>query len=279
MNPRSADLHVHTTASDGSLSPTRVVEVARDAGLSAVGIADHDTVDGVEEALAAGDQFGIEVVPAMEINTDVDGREAHILGYYVDVTSDLLRRRLAVLRERRLRRGEQIVARLREAGVNVTLERVLEIAAGAPVARPHIAQAIIEAGAARSPASAFGRFLVPGTVAYVSRGKFSPAEAIELVRAAGGAACLAHPGKDSLQDMIPKLIEAGLAAIEVYHVDHTSADSRRYAALARRYGLIATGGSDSHGPHGVKLVEIGQVTVDYEVVGALRAAAQSGRPK
>jgi len=279
LDRKSADLHIHSTASDGSLRPAQVVERAYVAGLAVIGIADHDTVDGIAEAISVGERLGIEVVPAVEINTDVPGKEAHILGYFIDIECGGLHKELAKLREARLRRGEEMVANLREAGVPVTMERVLEIADGAPIARPHVARAIIETGAVRSLASAFGRFLIPGTPGYVARYKFSPAEAIQVVHAAGGVACLAHPGKDSLESLLPELVESGLKAIEVYHIDHTPAMSRRYSALARRYGLIATGGSDSHGPDAVKRVEIGQVTVGWEVVEELRKAAQRGRTR
>ena len=277
LDRKSADLHVHTTASDGSLRPAQVVERAQAAGLAAIGIADHDTVDGIVEAVSAGERLGVEVVPAVEINTDVPGKEAHILGYFIDIECGDLHKELARLREARLRRGEEMVARLREAGVPVTMERVLEIADGAPIARPHVARAIVETGAVRSLASAFGRFLIPGAPGYVARYKFSPAQAIQVVRAAGGVACLAHPGKDSLEDLLPELVAAGLKAVEVYHIDHTPAIARRFSALARRYGLVSTGGSDSHGPDAVKPVEIGQVTVGWEVVGDLREAARRGR--
>ena len=279
LDRKSADLHIHSTASDGSLRPAQVVERAYVAGLAVIGIADHDTVDGIAEAISVGERLGIEVVPAVEINTDVPGKEAHILGYFIDIECGGLHKELAKLRKARLRRGEEMVANLREAGVPVTMERVLELADGAPIARPHVARAIIETGAVRSLASAFGRFLIPGTPGYVARYKFSPAEAIQVVHAAGGVACLAHPGKDSLESLLPELVESGLEAIEVYHIDHTPAMSRRYSALARRYGLIATGGSDSHGPDAVKRVEIGQVTVGWEVVEELRKAAQRGRTR
>lgn len=277
MTQGLADLHIHSTASDGSLTPAEIVKAARARGLAAIAIADHDTITGLEEAVAAGRDLGVSVIPAVEINTNEEGREAHILGYFIDAESGPLLSKLGELRESRLRRAEEMVARLADIGIRVTLERVLEIADGAPVARPHVARAIVEAGRARTLACAFGRFLVPGAPAYVTRHKFSALEAIELVRKAGGVAGLAHPGKDLLQDLIPGMIEAGLQAIEVYHVDHSAAISRRYAAIADRCGLIATGGSDSHGPGGVKPVEIGQVAVSDEVVERLREAAGGRR--
>jgi len=182
LDRKSADLHIHSTASDGSLRPAQVVERAHAAGLAAIGIADHDTVDGITEAISAGERLGIEVVPAVEINTDIPGKEAHVLGYFIDIECGGLHKELAKLREARLRRGEKMVANLREVGVPVTMERVLEIADGAPIARPHVARAIVETGAVRSLASAFGRFLIPGAPGYVARYKFSPAEAIRRAR-------------------------------------------------------------------------------------------------
>jgi 3',5'-nucleoside bisphosphate phosphatase len=268
-----ADLHIHTTASDGTLSPEESVREAARVGLAAVGIADHDTIAGLAPAIAEGDRVGVIVVPGVEINTDVGKDEVHMLGYYVDYESDSLNTQLEKLRAGRLDRAGKIVAKLNEAGVNVIMDRVVEIAEGGAVGRPHIARAIVEIGAAGSIASAFGRYLVRGRPTYVPRYKLTPFQAMEIIREASGVPVFAHPGTHNHDELIPGLVEAGLKGIEVYHTDHSACHVRRYLEVARRYDLIPTGGSDSHGPDNVKTVEIGSVTVDLSIVHRLRAAA------
>lgn len=274
MDRARADLHVHTTASDGAFTPTQVVELAAQAGLAAVGITDHDAIGGVEEAVAAGERFGVQVVPGVEINTEMGPIEVHILGYFIDWQSEKLRRKLEGLRAARIERGRKIVEKLRALGVPVTLERVLEIARDGSVGRPHVAQAVVETGVVSSVNAAFGTYLVRGAPAYVERTRLTPYDAVGLVVSAGGVACFAHPSKTNRDDMIPGLIKCGLQAIEVYHADHSPDVERHYQAIARRYGLIPTGGSDAHGfdPEGGS--SIGDVTVDLKIVDQLRAASE-----
>lgn len=280
MHRGKADLHTHTTASDGTFSPAELVHAAFGAGLGAIGIADHDTVAGIPEALQAAAGLDFEVVPAVEINTDWQkGKEVHILGYYVDYHSESFLKILDNQRRMRYHRGELMVEKLREAGVPITFEQVLKTADGASVGRPHVARVLVELGIVRSMQSAFGRFLVPGAPGYVPRQKLSPAEAVKIVLDAGGVACLAHPGKEGLESLVPELVAAGMQAIEVYHSDHTSAVSRRFAKIAAKYGLIATGGSDSHGPEAIEPTEIGSVTVDFEIVERLWDTAMANRKK
>ena len=266
-----ADLHIHTTASDGVWTPTQVVEEAARIGLSAVAMADHDTVGGVEEAVAAGERYGVKVVPAVELNTDVGPVEVHILGYFIDWRSDKLREQLAELRKARLERGRRMVEKLRSLGVPVTLERVLEIAGSGSVGRPHVAQAICETGAVGSINAAFGRYLVRGAPAFVERTKMTPHDAVSIIVDSGGVACFAHPGKTNRDEMIPGLIKSGLRAIEVYYADQSPDITRHYESLARRFGLIATGGSDAHGFDPESGSSIGAVTVDESVVEELLA--------
>ncbi|MCX8053117.1 MAG: PHP domain-containing protein [Armatimonadetes bacterium] len=268
-----ADLHVHTTASDGALKPTQVVEAAAQMGLAAVGIADHDTVDGVAEALAAGDRLGIEVVPAIEISAVHNETEVHILGYFIDHEHPELLEQMRILKEGREERGRLMVEKLNAIGVKVDFERVREIAQGGAVGRPHVARAICEIGAASSIDAAFGRFLQVGAPAYVPRIKVSPVQAVELVTKVGGVACCAHVGKLKRDDLVLELTKHGLAAIEVYHPDHSKAISRFYLRFAERLGLIATGGSDAHCIPGKLSIGIGGVTVDYSIVSRLKSQA------
>lgn len=269
-----ADLHVHTSASDGTLTPEETVREAARVGLEAVGITDHDTIAGVEPALDEGCRIGVEVVPGVEINTDYGDKEVHILGYYIDYHSVVLMDYLTRLRQGRYERGKRIVDLLNTLGVKINYQRVLEIADGASVGRPHVARAIVEAGYADSLNTAFAKYLVRGAPAYVPRYRLTPPEAVEIVCKSRGVAVLAHPGKSKHDEIIPTLMKAGLKGLEAYHPDHTPEQSAYYVRLAQKYGLLVTGGSDSHGPSMIKPVPIGSVTVNMDVVKKLRTLAR-----
>lgn len=273
-----ADLHVHTTASDGTLTPEETVREAAQLGLYAVGIADHDTIDGIEPALAIAEDAGVVVVPGIEINCDVDKDEVHILGYYVDHRSAPFREQIDTLRIGRYERGKRMVEQLNAVGVEITFDRVREIAGDASIGRPHVARAIVEAGYVRSINGAFGKYLVRGAPGFMERFKLTPVEAVGIVLQAGGVPVLAHPGHGKASEpMIPELIRAGLRGIEVYHTDHTAAQSRWFRRIAEKTGMIITGGSDSHGPGMMKNTPIGNVTIDGAAVEHLRAASDDIR--
>ncbi len=277
-SPGRADLHVHSTASDGMLTPEQVVREAAKIGLYAVGIADHDTIEGIEPALAAGEDAGVVVVPGIEINTDVEKDEVHVLGYYVDHRSAPFRKQIDILRTGRYERGKRMVEQLNAVGIAITFDRVKKIAGDASIGRPHVARAIVEAGYVRSINGAFGKFLVRGAPGYVARYKLTPVEAVGLILRAGGVPVLAHPGHGKMSEsMIPELVRAGLRGIEVYHTDHTAAQSKWFRRIAEKTGMIITGGSDSHGPGMMKNTVIGNVTIDGAVVEQLRAASDEIR--
>lgn len=266
-----ADLHTHSNASDGALSPTELVRTALEAGLCAVAITDHDTMEGVEEALSAGRELGIEVVPGVEISTiGPGGVEVHVLGYFLDHRHPELSEKLGVLRESRFERGRKIVEALNRIGVGVSMDRVVEIAQGGAIGRPHVAKAIIEIGAASSMDSAFGKYLVEGAPAFVGRYKVDPADAVRLIHNAGGVASCAHVAKLNRDDLLLELVREGMEAIEVYHPDHPSAGVRYYGKFAAKHGLIATGGSDAHCFATGKTTTVGSVTVSYSVVQDLK---------
>lgn len=269
-----ADLHTHSTASDGARTPTQMVQMAADTGLGAIGITDHDTIDGLDEALKAGEKAGVLVVPGMEISA-IYGRntEVHMLGYFFDHHDPALLEQLHILRNGRTDRGKRMVEQLNKAGVQITFERVLELAQGGAIGRPHVARAICEIGAASSLDSAFGRWLTEGTAGYVARHKISPSEAVRMILAAGGVACCAHVAKLNCDELLLDLIKDGMRAIEVRHPDHGPAGTKYYEKFAAKHDLIATGGSDAHCIEGGKRTEIGCVTVPIEVVDRLRAAA------
>lgn len=271
-----ADLHTHTTASDGTRRPEENVRLAAEAGLGAVAITDHDTVSGLEEALAAGITYGIAVVPGVEISTVQDGVDVHVLGYWIDYKDPLLLERLGSLRETRDRRNEMILARLRELGCELTYDDVLASlqASKKPddtIGRPHIADALVRKGYVATMAEAFDKYLANGAAAYVNPPRITPAEAVSWIRAAGGTAVLAHPGLYGMDELVPQLAKLGLAGVEAYHADHSPEQEAFYAALAGSHGLLVTAGSDYHGERGgvVFHAPIGGRRIDAEVVDRL----------
>lgn len=269
----AADLHNHTTASDGILSPAELVRRARAAGLTYLGITDHDTMDGLAEASEAASRERIGLVPGVELSTDATGREVHILGFYCRAETGPLSDLLAEMRAARRRRVEQIVEQLRAAGISVAMERVAALAGGGAAGRPHVARVLVEQGFARDVRDAFDRYLGRGRPGYVPRRKLHPAEAVRRVRAAGGVPVLAHPGLMGDDGIIGELLQAGLQGLEVHYPEHGPEQVWHYGALARRHGLIATGGSDFHGA-GEGRSDLGAVTVGDAVVAQLQEAAR-----
>lgn len=264
-----ADLHVHTTASDGILSPVRVVCLARTLGLGAIAITDHDTVSGVapavQEAAARG---GPVVIPGIEISASHHGRDVHILGYYVNTTHSGFLARIRQLADKRSERAARMVGRLRSLGLKVSLDDVLELAGKASLGRPHIADALVRAGVVQNRAQAFSRWIGRDCPGYVPREPVSPLEAVALVRLAKGVPVLAHPGTARADGIIAELAAAGLQGLEVYHPEHTSEQVRRYLDVAAALRLVSTGGSDFHGGdnHG----RLGEVLVGLKVVEELK---------
>jgi predicted metal-dependent phosphoesterase TrpH len=250
--PARIDLHTHSTASDGLCSPSELVQRAAEAGLTLIGLTDHDTTNGVAAAQAAGAPLGVTVIPGVEINTDLpEGQgEAHVLGYYLDVDQPAFQDTLTFLRDAREKRGERMVQQLREHGIEVEWSRVRELAKGT-VGRPHVALALIEAGYATDVSDAFALYLTRGKAGYVPRFKLSPEQATLLIRSAQGAPVLAHPAGivRLAETVLPTLVQAGLLGLECYYGQYDDETVARLLALASQYGLIPTGGSDYHGPN------------------------------
>ena len=240
------DLHAHSTASDGSKTPPAVVSAAHAAGLTAIALTDHDTMAGVTEAVEAGHRLGVRVVPGVELSAVYEDKEVHLLGLHIDRPSaidDALR----AFRHTRLLRAEEIVAKLNTIGVPLSLQSVLDQAAGAAVGRPHIARALIHEGWARDSRDAFDRYLGAGRPAYVPKHRLSVADAIALVHDGGGLSVLAHPGADGRRELIERYIAWGLDGLEVRHPGHSAEDTARLGALAEFFRLVPSGGSDWHG--------------------------------
>ncbi len=269
-----ADLHVHTNASDGTWSPAEAVRTAARLGLRAIAITDHDTLDGIPEALRTGERVGVEVVPGVEINTDYAGTEVHVLGYFVDFQEESpLLKLLYRIRKARDERARNMVEKLRQLGVGISFERVKELADGAVVGRPHVARALIELGIVRDLREAFAKFIGPGAPAYVPRYKLTPQQAIAEIMNNGGVAVLAHPGLIGKDELIAEAVEAGLTGLEVLYPEHTPECRRRYTELACTYNLVVTGGSDCHGP-GSDTPPLGACVVDVEALAELKRRAQ-----
>lgn len=274
--PARIDLHTHSTASDGLFSPTELVQRASEVGLTLIGLVDHDTTNGVAEALAAGASLGVTVIPGVEINTDLPESqgEAHVLGYYLDVDQPAFQTTLAFLRDAREKRGERMVQHLRDQGINIEWSRVRELAKGT-VGRPHVALALIEAGYATDVSDAFARYLTRGKAGFVQRFKLSPEQAIGLIRSAQGVPVLAHPAGIAglAETILPALVEAGLLGLECYYGQYDDETVARLLALANAHDLIATGGSDYHGPN-MHPTPLGGRWVPPGVVERLRQVAE-----
>lgn len=268
---RKTDLHIHTTASDGMLKPTEVVDWAVHKELIAIAITDHDTTKGIREALERSKfHKNIEVVPGIELSSDYQGEEVHILGYFIDYHNEELLNATKVLRQSRLVRGEKMVHKLREMGINISLNEVKELADAGFIGRPHIARVLFEKGYVEGVADAFDKYIGKDKPAYVNRYKLSLKESIDLIHKAGGVAVLAHPGIIAERDVIKSVVDMGIDGIEVIHSSHGDEIIERLLELAKNYNLICTGGSDCHGHFIEDDLLLGEYTVDYEIVERLK---------
>ena len=277
------DLHLHTTHSDGSFSTRDVMAFAKQAGLTALAITDHDIVEGIAEATAIGAELGIEVVPGVEISSRLGESELHILGYFLNWTDPLLAQRLSSLRDSRHTRNPKIVQRLNELGIPITYEEVRALAGTESVGRPHIARLLMEKKFVTSAKEAFDRYLANGRPAFVDRELPEPAEAVRWIREAGGVPVLAHPtwvrtSADGLRTLVRELKTAGLGGIEVHYSTHTPSQTTEYLELAKQCDLLVTGGSDFHGvtkPDIEVGIGRGQLKVSEKLLDPLRKAATS----
>ena len=266
------DLHLHSTASDGRLSPAEVVAVAAGRGLTTIALTDHDTIGGIAEAVAAARAFpGFRMVPGVELSTDAGG-EVHVIGYFIDCTSDDLRARLDKMRNSRRERAQAMIERLADLGVVIEWSRVKEIAGSGSVGRPHLAQAMLEKGYIASFKDAFTHYIGYGGPAYVERQKVTPVRAVEIVLEAGGLPVLAHPLTGSATEaLVIELKAAGLVGLEAYYNNYTADQISDLVSLAREHNLIATGGSDYHGIDDQSETAIGGVEVPLEAAEQLVA--------
>ena len=257
------DLHMHSTASDGSRSPAEVVRAARAASLVAIALTDHDTVSGLAEASAVGAELGVRIVHGVELSAVEGNTETHLLGLHLRDTA-VLERGLADLRDMRGRRAARIVELLQSHGVQVTLDDVLVQAGQGAIGRPHVARALVADGWATDVRDAFDRYLGAGRPAYVAKEQLGMRDAIAMVHAAGGLAVLAHPGAGGTRERIETLAAMGLDGVEVKHPSHSPQDTARLRTLVEQLGLIPSGGSDWHGAaDGPRTIGMMQVPLEW----------------
>jgi predicted metal-dependent phosphoesterase TrpH len=270
VNTQAADLHVHSYYSDGAHSPCTVVDKCRAKGITAVALADHDHVGGIEEAADYARTIGMEIIPAVELSSSLNDHEIHILGYFIDPSNRVLRERLASFRDARLHRAEGIVQKLNALNVPVTMDAVLKQAGSGAVGRPHIANALVDEGFVDSYQSAFARYIGNYAPAYEEKYKLSPSDAIDLISSAGGLSFIAHPGKLDTDIVVRELMGYGLDGIEVVHPSHSEAQTNLYRNLAGQYFLLESGGSDYHGGKKNDDDQLGLFTVSLETVEKMR---------
>jgi len=245
---RYADLHLHTYHSDGTRSPREVIDVALANGIEIVAISDHDNLAAYYEIASYARGAGVTLVPAIELSCEHDGIDVHVLAYAFDPHDERIDDRLRRFRETRLRRGHAIVERLRTLGYDISATRVEELAAGGAMGRPHVARALVEAGYVASVSEAFDKLLGTGKPGYLEKERFRIAEAIALIRTAGGLTSIAHPTLyPNHEQLVPLLLDGGIDGVEVMHPDVDELNRERYTNLARFRGKITTGGSDDHG--------------------------------
>jgi 3',5'-nucleoside bisphosphate phosphatase len=278
ISPVTIDLHAHTLYSDGTFSPRALIQLARDRAVLTVAVTDHDTTGGLAEAVAAGAELEVEVVPGVEFSTVHGGEGVHVLCYYMDPANPELSAELERLREDRFSRGERMVAKLQQLGYPITFERVREIAHGGNIIRPHVAQALVEAGVVPTAKDAFTDELIGSAGrAYVEKHALHPVDAVALIHQAGGVCVLAHPGtfretKPVPASLIEELAAAGLDGIEAAHPEHTPEVEVRYIDMASQLGLIWTGSSDCHGDR-YDPVRLGMRTTSPEQFERIKARA------
>ena len=271
------DLHTHTTASDGSMSPRELVRHAGRNGLCAIAVTDHDTIDGLADALDEGERAGIEVIPGLEIGVDFKP-DMHILAYFSKKTYPAAEKVLFELKKNRKARNPKIIKKLNEMGFDISMDEAEGEAKGGILGRPHIAKVLLRKGYAKSMEEAFDKYLSFGRPAYFKKDKLSPVEGIKEIIQAGGVPVLAHPihldmSYNQLDALLAILVPEGLRGIEAYYVDNTENDTSSFVKLAKKHGIIVTGGSDFHGSFkaGIEIGKgYGNLRIPYELLTKLK---------
>jgi len=241
-----ADLHTHTTFSDGALTPKELLNLAKVKKISTISITDHDTIDGIEGAINYGVTIGIDVIPGLEISTDVEGKEVHLLGYFIDYKNTELKKYLKFFRDERAQRAKRIIKKLNKLGIKISLEEVKIIANGSPICRPHIAKTLVNNGSIKKYHQAFIKLIGDDGPAFEKKIHVSPQSAIKIITDSGGLSFLAHPGNIK-ESILKNLISLGIDGIEVIHSSHKRYQQKFYKGIVNQYCLLESGGSDFHG--------------------------------
>lgn len=263
------DLHMHTHHSDGFFSPETVVKKAKEKNLSVISITDHDSINSLKEAIAAGKKYGLEVIPGVEISTDISDREIHILGYFINPSNKELEHYLSFFRKERIKRAGRIVAKLNSLGLNITLDDVVKQAKKGAVGRPHIAHALKTKGLVTNYFEAFNKYIGNGCPAYERKVHVSPQSAFKIISDAGGLSFIAHPG-NLPEYIIKELIDAGVDGIEVIHPSHLPPKVKYYRGIVNEYFLLESGGSDFHGGDRNDEANFGKYVTDIAVIDAMK---------
>ena len=268
MNEK-ADLHMHTHYSDGVYSPTELINMVKQKGIDKIAITDHDSINGIEEATECGRSLGIEVIPGVEISTDIEDKEVHLLGYFLDPENEELNKYLTFFRDERFHRAKRIVQKLRNLGMNISIDDVMERAQNSAVGRPHIAGTLVDLGLVKDYYSAFDKYIGDNKPACERKIHVSPQSALKIISDAGGLSFIAHPGyvKESI---LMTLIKAGLDGIEVVHPSHKEYKKRFYKGIVNQYCLLESGGSDFHGGKKGDTNNLGNYCIDVSKVEAMR---------
>lgn len=270
-----ADLHIHTNASDGLLSPEEVIWWANKIKLKAISITDHDTINGVAKAINSNiNKDTPEIVPGIELNSDFYGEEVHVLGYYIDYTDVGFLNKLKEIQQSRYTRAINIIKKLKGLNINISTEQVFNASKGESIGRPHIARILVEKGYANDVKDAFNKYIGIDSPAYVERYKLTTKQAVSIINNVGGIPVLAHPGLLKKKTVINELLEQGFKGIEVYHSKHDKKITNQLLEIAINKNLIITGGSDCHGKPINGVPELGTVTIDYESFLKLKNAVK-----
>ena len=269
MPERVADLHLHTDFSDGTETPERLVALAKQAGLSAMAITDHDNMDALAVAAPLTQREGIELIPGVEMSASAEGLEVHLLGFFLDAAHPGLRRHMEEQKVRRVGRIHQMVQQLQKIGVKIEADEVLRLAGHGTVGRPHVARTLLKHGYISTLPEAFAKYIGPDNPGFVPGSPLPPAQIIRVILEAGGVPVLAHPIYLKRDELINQFVKDGLAGLEVYHSGHTPEVVRRYETIADRLHLLRSGGSDFHGDSKEGL-PVGAVKVPYTLIEALK---------
>lgn len=274
----AVDLHLHSTASDGTLSPAEIISKAHEMGLTAIALTDHDSLAGIPEAVDAALKFSLTFIPGLEMSSEYGDRDVHILGYFIDYTQAHLIETLAELRVARVNRARTMVERLADLGLEIDFAEVEKYAHGGAMGRPHVAQVLVKQGLADDISDAFARLIGRGGPAYVSKHVLTTFQIIDLIHQAGGVAALAHPGPSRVDEPLLRVLkDGGLDAVEVWHTDHAPEQTRYFKQLAFELDLMVTGGSDCHGFGKSRGFVLGSLGVPDQIIEPLRAKANSYR--